>query len=185
MNLGTPGHEVDAPYTHNYDIQYTLKIRVYLSLYLIKHQVWYSGGLAPCILNHGTRWRWVVSFASWSLSWKAPQVSNGQEAGCTLCWESNPRISDNRTPTYSFTIHLTSFITSWPLCMNVIKWCMNKPNLRSVRHLCNEKLRNLHSSTRIITMVRQWRIRLVWHVARMEELRNAYKTLVETSEGKI
>jgi len=24
--------------------------------------VWPSGGIAPCILMRGTRWRWVVSF---------------------------------------------------------------------------------------------------------------------------
>jgi len=24
--------------------------------------IWRNGGIAPCILNFGTRWRWVVSF---------------------------------------------------------------------------------------------------------------------------
>jgi len=27
---------------------------------------WESGGIAPHILNLNTRWRWVVSFMSWS-----------------------------------------------------------------------------------------------------------------------
>jgi len=26
-----------------------------------------SGGIAPCILNLSTRWRWVVNFTTWLL----------------------------------------------------------------------------------------------------------------------
>jgi len=26
-----------------------------------------SGGIAPCILNFGTIWRWVVSFTPWPI----------------------------------------------------------------------------------------------------------------------
>jgi len=29
--------------------------------------VWVSGGIAPHILNFGTRWGWVVSFTLWPL----------------------------------------------------------------------------------------------------------------------
>jgi len=28
---------------------------------------WWSGGMAPCILDLSTRWRWEVSFAPWLL----------------------------------------------------------------------------------------------------------------------
>jgi hypothetical protein len=42
-----------------------LKMEVKLSLYLTKHHTmttyWGSGGIAPCILDLVTRWRWVVS----------------------------------------------------------------------------------------------------------------------------
>jgi hypothetical protein len=42
-----------------------------LSLYLTKHHAmktyWGSGGIAPCILDLGTRWRWVVSFTPWPI----------------------------------------------------------------------------------------------------------------------
>jgi hypothetical protein len=45
------------------------KNKVKLSLCLTKHQadVLGSGGIAPRILDLGTRQRWVVSFTSWSL----------------------------------------------------------------------------------------------------------------------
>jgi hypothetical protein len=39
----------------------------YEDIYLIKHimkMFWGSGSRAPCILNHGSRWKWVVSFTS-------------------------------------------------------------------------------------------------------------------------
>jgi len=29
--------------------------------------IWGNGGVALCILNLNTRWRWVVSFMSWLL----------------------------------------------------------------------------------------------------------------------
>jgi hypothetical protein len=42
------------------------KVKVKLSLYFTKHHAmktyWGSGGMAPRILDLGTRWRWVVSF---------------------------------------------------------------------------------------------------------------------------
>jgi hypothetical protein len=37
-------------------------------LFLTQHHAmkayWRSGGIAPCILDLGTRWRWVVSFTA-------------------------------------------------------------------------------------------------------------------------
>jgi len=40
--------------------------KVKLSLHLTKHHAiktyWGSAGIAPRILNHDTRWRWMVSF---------------------------------------------------------------------------------------------------------------------------
>jgi hypothetical protein len=47
------------------------KLKVKLSLCLTKHHAmktyWGSRGIAPGILDLGTRWRWVVSFAPWPL----------------------------------------------------------------------------------------------------------------------
>jgi hypothetical protein len=47
------------------------KVKVKLSLCLTKHHAirtyWGSGGIAPRILDLGTRWRWVVSFTPQSL----------------------------------------------------------------------------------------------------------------------
>jgi len=41
-------------------------VKVKSSLFLTKHLVmmayWRSGGMAPCILDLGCRWRWEVSF---------------------------------------------------------------------------------------------------------------------------
>jgi hypothetical protein len=53
----------------------------------------------------------------------------------------------------------------------------------SLRKLHNE-LHNLYSSPDIIRMIKSWRMRWVEHVARMGEMRNAYKILVEIPEGK-
>jgi hypothetical protein len=48
-----------------------VKVRVNLSLCLTKchamRTYWGSGGIAPCILDLGTRWRWEVSFTPWPL----------------------------------------------------------------------------------------------------------------------
>jgi hypothetical protein len=45
--------------------------KVKLSLCLTKHHTlkayWGSGGIAPRILDLGTRWRWVASFTPWPL----------------------------------------------------------------------------------------------------------------------
>jgi hypothetical protein len=42
------------------------KANAKLSLYVTKYRAlktyWGSGGIAPCILDVGTRWKWVVSF---------------------------------------------------------------------------------------------------------------------------
>jgi len=44
--------------------------------------------------------------------------------------------------------------------------------------VCNEELCNLHSSPNIIRVMKSKRIRWVGHVARMGDIRNAYKILV-------
>jgi hypothetical protein len=52
------------------------------------------------------------------------------------------------------------------------------------RKLHNLELRNLYSSPSIIRMIKSRRMRLVGHVARIREKRNAYRILVGMSEGK-
>jgi hypothetical protein len=73
-------------------------------MYLTKHHAvktyWESGGIAPCFLDLGTRWKWVVSFTPWPLypSGKDPLVPTGQEAGWapellwTRWWRENVAI---------------------------------------------------------------------------------------------
>jgi hypothetical protein len=51
--------------------------------------------------------------------------------------------------------------------------------------LRNEELRDLHSSPRIIRIMKSRRMRWAGHVARMGEKRNAYRLLVGKPEGKI
>jgi hypothetical protein len=65
--------------------------KVKLSLCLTKHHAmktyWGSGGIAPRILDFGTRWRWVVSFTPLPLYPQGkPPVPTGQEAG----WAPEP-----------------------------------------------------------------------------------------------
>jgi hypothetical protein len=52
------------------------------------------------------------------------------------------------------------------------------------RKLHNEELRNLYSSPNIIRMIKSRRMRLVGHVARVGEKRNAYRILVGKPGGK-
>jgi hypothetical protein len=52
-----------------------------------------------------------------------------------------------------------------------------------LRSLNKEELHNLYSSSIIIAMIKSRRMRLVRHVARMEE-KNAYSILAENPEGK-
>jgi hypothetical protein len=58
-----------------------------LSLCLTKHHpmktYWGSGGIAPRILDLGTRWRWVVSFTPRPLysQWKSPRYPLGRRLG--------------------------------------------------------------------------------------------------------
>jgi hypothetical protein len=51
------------------------------------------------------------------------------------------------------------------------------------RRLYNKELHNLHASQNIIRLTKR-RMRWAWHVPRMEEMRNAYKILVEKPVGK-
>jgi hypothetical protein len=51
------------------------------------------------------------------------------------------------------------------------------------RKLRNERLHNFCSSPGIILLIKSWRMRWAWHVARMGKKRNARRILVENSEG--
>jgi hypothetical protein len=53
-----------------------------------------------------------------------------------------------------------------------------------LRKLYNEELHDLYSSPSIIRMIKSRRMRWAGHVARMGENRNAYRLLVEKSEGR-
>jgi hypothetical protein len=52
------------------------------------------------------------------------------------------------------------------------------------RRLHNEELHNLYTSPNIIRMIKSRKIRWSGHVARMEEMKNAYSILVGKHEGK-
>jgi hypothetical protein len=52
------------------------------------------------------------------------------------------------------------------------------------RQLHNEELRDLYTSPSIIRIIESRRMRLAGHVARMGEMRNAYRLLVGKSHGK-
>jgi PAS domain-containing protein len=52
------------------------------------------------------------------------------------------------------------------------------------RKLHNEELHNVYSSPSIIRMIKSRRMRWTGHVTRMEEKRNAYRTLVRYPKGK-
>jgi hypothetical protein len=52
------------------------------------------------------------------------------------------------------------------------------------RKLHNEELHNLYSSPDIIRMIKSRRVGWAGHVARMGEIRNAYRILVGKPEGK-
>jgi hypothetical protein len=68
--LGRPPRSVVTILTENAG-SYELFMKVKLSLCLTKHHpmktYWGSRGIAPRILDIGTRWRWVVSFTPWPL----------------------------------------------------------------------------------------------------------------------
>jgi hypothetical protein len=52
------------------------------------------------------------------------------------------------------------------------------------RRLHNEELHNLHASPNVIRVIKSKRMSWTGHVARMEEMRNAFKILIGKSEGK-
>jgi hypothetical protein len=52
------------------------------------------------------------------------------------------------------------------------------------RKLHSKELRNLHSSSNIIRMMKSRKMRCTGHVARMVEKRNAYRILMRKPEGK-
>jgi len=57
----------------SYALSYKREGKLFSVLKVPRHEqhavktYWSSGGIAPCILNLRTRWRWVVSFTSWPL----------------------------------------------------------------------------------------------------------------------
>jgi hypothetical protein len=51
------------------------------------------------------------------------------------------------------------------------------------RRLHNEELRNLYSTSDIIRVIKSRMMRLVRHIARMEDMRDAYKVLVGKLKG--
>jgi hypothetical protein len=52
------------------------------------------------------------------------------------------------------------------------------------RRIHNEELRNLYSSPNVIRAIKSMRMRWASYVTCIEEIRNAYKILVEKVEGK-
>jgi hypothetical protein len=52
------------------------------------------------------------------------------------------------------------------------------------RRLHNEELHNLYTSPDIVRVMKSGRMRCAGHVARMEEMRSAYKILLAKPEGK-
>ena len=52
------------------------------------------------------------------------------------------------------------------------------------RKLHNEELNDLYCSHNIVQVIKLIRLRWVWHVARMWEVRGAYRVLVGRREGK-
>jgi hypothetical protein len=84
------------------------KVEVKLSLYLAKHRVmkmyWRSVGIAPRILDLGTRWRWVVSFTprerAPGIHWLGGWVGSRAVLDAVVKWKfSSPhRESNPRTP---------------------------------------------------------------------------------------
>jgi hypothetical protein len=53
------------------------------------------------------------------------------------------------------------------------------------RRLHNEDLHNLYASPNVIRVIKLRRMRLAEHVARMGEIRYAYRVLIRKPEGKI
>jgi hypothetical protein len=54
----------------------------------------------------------------------------------------------------------------------------------SCRRLHNEELHNLYTSPNIIRVIKSERMKWARHIARMGEVRNAYKMLVRKPEGR-
>jgi len=52
------------------------------------------------------------------------------------------------------------------------------------RELHNEELHNLYTSPSVIRVIKSRRMRWTWYVARMGEMRNAFKISVGKPEGK-
>jgi hypothetical protein len=61
---------------------------------------------------------------------------------------------------------------------------MNKKATGGWRNLHHEELQNLYSSPHIIKIIKSRRMRWAGYIARMREMRNAYRILVGKPEGK-
>jgi hypothetical protein len=134
--------------------RYTLKVKskkVKLSLcfnWVPYHEgVLSSEGKAPCTLDLGTRWRWVISFTSLPIypqgksSWcpldrrlGGPQCRSGLsgvEKNSSLCWDSNPQIIQLVAQRYTTEL---SWLLDIPLIQKIVPkyfsytadWYMNR-----------------------------------------------------------
>jgi hypothetical protein len=124
-------------------IKLNVKVKVKLSLVLNwapRHvDVRGSGGIAPCILNLGTRLNWMVSFTPrplylwgnnpsthWIGGWVDPRAGSYFVAKIKiqLCWESNPgHLTCNLVTTYwlffSLSFFISFFFPSFSVCLFV------------------------------------------------------------------
>jgi hypothetical protein len=90
---------------------------------------------------------------------------------------------------------ITYHIFQWATQFNRLKVSENRvlrrisgPRTEEVaggwRRLHNEELHNLHASPYTIRIIKSRKMRWTEHVARMGEMRNAYKILIGKPEGK-
>jgi hypothetical protein len=77
----------------------------------------------------------------------------------------------------SFWSILTTFWTA--------NWSLEREVTGSWRRLYNEELKNLYPSPNIIMVIKSKRVRQIGNVVRIEGMRNAYKIVIGTLEGKI
>jgi hypothetical protein len=126
--------------------------KVKLSVCLKHHAmrtIW-NGGLAPRILNHGTRWRWVVSFTLRLLypqSWSGRGISVG--FSYILTKDSTMSRPVLKLARESEAINNTTHRNTWSLYMPA-KYCMGGDNMMMSKG-CSTAGRTEH-----ITWIQQW-----------------------------
>jgi hypothetical protein len=101
-----------------------------------------NGGIVPCILNLGIRWKWVVSFLAPSASPPGRQawVLIGWEAACApesvwTLWRREEPFAQDRNRTPSSVVHPRSLIAI-PTELNrllVLAWCVTQTRSTPVR----------------------------------------------------